>query len=106
MKKRQTIYSRVILIAACALLAGAVNAQVLRTGHPETYVVQRGDTLWDISARFLEDPWSWPEIWHVNEQVANPHLIYPGDVLRLIYVDGKPQLVLNRGEVKLSPQIR
>jgi len=106
MKKRQTICSRVILIAACALLAGAVNAQVLRTGHPETYVVQRGDTLWDISARFLEDPWLWPEIWHINEQVANPHLIYPGDVLRLIYVNGKPQLVLDRGEVKLSPQIR
>lgn len=61
-EKRQTICSRVILIAACALLAGAFNAQVLRTGHPETYVVQRGDTLWDISARFLEDPWLWPEI--------------------------------------------
>jgi len=106
MKKRQTIYGRVIAFTTCALLAVAVNAQELRTGHPETYVVQRGDTLWDISAQFLEDPWLWPEIWNINEQVTNPHLIYPGDVLRLIYVDGEPRLVLNRGEVRLSPQIR
>ena len=56
MKKIQTSYNRVILVAVCALLAGALNAQVLRTGQPETYVVQRGDTLWDISAHFLEDP--------------------------------------------------
>lgn len=106
MNKRQTIYSRFFACIACALIAGLVNAQTLRTGHPETYVVQQGDTLWDISARFLEDPWLWPEIWQINEQVANPHLIYPGDVLRLIYVDGQPRLVLNRGQVRLSPQIR
>lgn len=106
MNKRQTIYSRFFAFIACVLIAGLVNAQTLRTGHPETYVVQRGDTLWDISARFLEDPWLWPEIWQINEQVANPHLIYPGDVLRLIYVDGQPRLVVDRGQVRLSPQIR
>lgn len=106
MNKRQTIYSRFFAFTTCALIAGLVNAQTLRTGHPETYVVQRGDTLWDISARFLEDPWLWPEIWQINEQVANPHLIYPGDVLRLIYVDGQPRLVVDRGQVRLSPQIR
>lgn len=106
MNKRQTIYSRFFACIACALIAGLANAQTLRTGHPETYVVQQGDTLWDISARFLEDPWLWPEIWQINEQVANPHLIYPGDVLRLIYVDGQPRLVLDRGQVRLSPQIR
>ncbi len=74
---------------------------------PQRYVVQRGDTLWDISAKFLTDPWYWPEIWYVNPQVANPHLIYPGDVLSLIWVDGRPQLVLERGgAVRLSPRVR
>ena len=48
--------------------------------------------------RFLLSPWRWPEIWHVNPQIANPHLIYPGDVLELVYVDGKPQLRLRRGK--------
>jgi len=54
------------------------RAAELRNDHPERYTVQPGDTLWDISARFLEEPWNWPEIWSVNPQVDNPHLIYPG----------------------------
>jgi hypothetical protein len=74
---------------------------------PERYVVQPGDTLWDISAKFLTDPWYWPEIWYVNPQVANPHLIYPGDVLALTWVDGQPRLVLESGgPVRLSPRVR
>ncbi len=74
---------------------------------PDTYVVKKGDTLWDISAVFLRYPWYWPEIWYVNPQVANPHWIYPGDVLRLIYVDGKPRITIGTaGEVRLSPQVR
>lgn len=74
---------------------------------PERYVVQRGDTLWDISARFLSEPWYWPEIWYINPQVENPHLIYPGDELALIWVDGKPRLVLERsGATRLSPRVR
>lgn len=80
----------------------------LNPEHPDRYVVVKGDTLWDISAMFLKQPWYWPEIWYVNPQIENPHLIYPGDVLTLVYVDGKPQLRLERGtgSGRLSPQVR
>ena len=90
------------------LLAGQILATdvVLNPNHPDRYVVVKGDTLWDISALFLRDPWLWPEIWYVNPQIANPHLIYPGDILTLVYVNGKPQLRLSRGDLKLSPRIR
>jgi len=81
---------------------------VLNANHPQDYVVAKGDTLWDISARFLERPWLWPEIWQVNPQIANPHLIYPGDVISLSYINGKPVLTLSRGSTayKLSPEAR
>ncbi|HJU08226.1 MAG TPA: LysM domain-containing protein [Rhodanobacteraceae bacterium] len=68
-----------LLVTLAAYAAGAQ----LRADHPSTYVVKKGDTLWSISARFLKKPWLWPEIWDVNQQVYNPHLIYPGDVLQL-----------------------
>ncbi len=76
--------------------------------HPEEYVVQVGDTLWDIASLFLRDPWYWPEIWHINPQVDNPHLIYPGDILRLVYIDGQPKVVAERPERidRISPRIR
>lgn len=74
---------------------------------PDRYTVQKGDTLWDISAKFLTDPWYWPEIWHINPQVANPHLIYPGDVLALTWVDGQPRVsVETGGPIRLSPRVR
>jgi hypothetical protein len=85
------------------------NAIILRDDHPGRYTVQPGDTLWDISARFLNDPWLWPEVWHVNPEIQNPHLIYPGDSVELtIGADGRPQLKVSRGRqtIKLSPQIR
>jgi hypothetical protein len=87
-----------------------VPAPVIRETAPQRYVVQRGDTLWDISSTFLRDPWYWPEIWYVNPQIANPHLIYPGDVISLYYVDGRPRLMIDDGPrvraERLSPQIR
>lgn len=56
------------------------------------YVVQKGDTLWSISQKFLKDSWQWPEVWYVNPKVQNPHLIYPGDELVLYFVNGQPQI--------------
>jgi hypothetical protein len=74
---------------------------------PDRYIVQKGDTLWDLSGKFLTDPWYWPEIWHINPQVANPHLIYPGDELALTWVDGRPQVTIARGgDTRLSPRVR
>lgn len=82
---------------------------------PERYVVKKGDTLWDISTMFLKDPWLWPEIWYVNPQIRNPHLIYPGDVITLFWYEGRPHLRIEReGEIyqttlpieRLSPQVR
>jgi LysM domain len=94
----------------------ATGSQIPLTAEaPAEYTVKRGDTLWDISKLFLRDPWYWPEIWYVNTQIENPHRIYPGDLLKLVYVDGKPRLTLaQRGEPttgpsgtrKLQPQVR
>ncbi|MCQ9469275.1 LysM peptidoglycan-binding domain-containing protein [Pseudomonas alliivorans] len=100
------------LLALLLLTAsGLVQAQVqLREGHPQTYTVATGDTLWDISGKFLREPWKWREIWRANPQVRDPDLIYPGDTLSLSYVDGQPRVTLNRGEsrgtIKLSPRVR
>lgn len=89
---------------------------VLNPRHPDTYVVQTGDTLWDIASMFLRDPWVWPEIWQINPQVENPHLIFPGDVLSLAYLDdGRPVVQVERGPQaasasggfeRLSPRVR
>ena len=79
----------------------------LAEGHPNEYVVQVGDTLWDISATFLRDPWFWPEIWYVNPDIENPHLIYPGDVLGLVYIDGQRRITNVRASTyRMSPQAR
>ncbi len=106
---------RKFLISMClaGFLATASAAEVvLNPAHPQNYTVVRGDTLWDIAGRFLTHPWQWPDIWQVNPQIRNPHLIYPGDLISLTYQDGKPILSLTRGgafggrNVKLTPSVR
>lgn len=72
---------------------------------PTTYTVVQGDTLWDISAMYLDSPWLWPRLWQVNPSIDNPHLIYPGDRLSLIWRNGHPVLSLKPMK-KLSPKVR
>ncbi len=99
--------------AAAAPAAPAItdkSAPALRDKVPLRYVVKKGDTLWSISNHFLLNAWEWPEIWYVNGQVRNPHKIYPGDVLTLMVVNGRPQLVQepqpDLREDRMSPQVR
>ncbi|MCF7488591.1 LysM peptidoglycan-binding domain-containing protein [Vibrio sp. A2-1] len=95
----------------CASLSFAVMAEnseqplTIKQGAPEAYVVVKGDTLWDISAMYLDSPWLWPRLWQVNPEIENPHLIYPGDKLSLVWINGEPVLSL-KPVIKLSPKIR
>ena len=97
-----------VLVLSCLLAAPALaDVLTVREDAPVEHVVVPGDTLWDISAMFLRTPWRWPEIWKGNPQIKNPHLIYPGDIVRLVYVDGRPMLTVSGGrDIKLSPDVR
>jgi hypothetical protein len=80
---------------------------VMNRNAPDSYIVKRGDTLWGIAKVFLRDPWFWPEIWQVNPKIQNPHLIYPGDTLRLVYIQGRPTILLQRGDAaRVAPRVR
>jgi len=112
MKNINTLFSSAIFIIMLTTASFALAEEVaveLKPGHPQQYTVVKGDTLWDISGMFLKKPWYWPEIWHINPQIKNPHLIYPGDVLKLVYIDGKPYITRSKygkRTVRLSPETR
>jgi len=79
----------------------------LNKNAPKSYIVKKGDTLWDISGIFLKQPWLWPKLWRLNPDINNPHLIYPGDELRLVFDEkGQPMLVRGKPELKWSPRAR
>jgi LysM repeat protein len=94
------------------------NSVILAKDAPDKHVVVRGDTLWAISAKFLATPWKWPEVWQMNrDQIRNPHLIYPGDVVYLDKSGASPRLRLGKavgangdaqsiGPNKLEPLVR
>jgi len=109
-----------MIAAAFLSLSAWAQESLLKPGHPDEYTVKKGDTLWDISGVFLSAPWKWPEIWHANPQIENPHLIFPGDLIHLVYIDGQARLTSERtlrlvpggggnginADAKLSPSIR
>jgi hypothetical protein len=99
-----------LLLMFCLPMSVQADEIRLNEGAPEVYLVREGDTLWGIASMFLEAPWQWPEIWDVNPQVDNPHLIFPGDEIYLVWVDGRPRLRVRRGAasrtVKLTPRMR
>lgn len=85
-----------LYMVICAIPLASADTLRLKSNAPEQYVVKKGDTLWDISSIYLQSPWKWPQLWGMNSQIENPHLIYPGDELRLVYnKDGQPMLLRN-----------
>src|SRR5215217_6330475 len=97
-----------IILCSYAAAASAATTSDLTVDAPDRYVVVPGDTLWGISKRYLKDPWKWPDLWKANqEQIRNPHRIYPGDVLVLDRTAEDMRLRLVRAEtLKLTPEIR
>jgi hypothetical protein len=103
----KTIISLMLLLTP---VSGALAAAAtpIKDNAPDRYVVVEGDTLWSIAGRFLQNPWQWPEIWKMNqEQIRNPHRIYPGDVVVLDRSAHEARLRLVKLEtVKRQPQVR
>jgi len=111
---RKPIITLLVLSSLLSWGALAEEEAQIKEGAPDRYVVEKGDTLWGISGKFLSEPWRWPEIWQLNkDQIKNPHRIYPGDVVVLDHVDGKPRLKVvksqkynGRDVVVMSPAAR
>lgn len=102
------IISALLLAVSTTTAFAQTSAPELADNAPDSHVVVRGDTLWDISAKFLKQPWRWPEIWNLNRaQIHNPHLIYPGQVVYLDRSGGSPHLRLGTpvGTSKVEPRI-
>ncbi len=108
MYKKNLLRNIITLLAlACLSISAFADEIKLKKNHPHRHVVVKGDTLWDISGKFLQNPWLWPKVWRMNrDQIKNPHLIYPGDVVVLDTSGKYPQLKLLRETVTLEPGAR
>ena len=87
-----------LILSLTFSLSSSADVVKFNSSHPDKHIVVKGDTLWGISAKFLRDPWLWPNVWKHNGQIKNPHLIYPGDVISFCFVDGKPMLCVDSGK--------
>lgn len=129
-KRNANPMNRFLKLISLAVLLGPVlataagdsaKAPAIKPEAPSSYVVQKGDTLWGLAGKFLQEPWYWPEIWYLNPEVKNPHRIYPGDTLKLVYIGAngaivasgdltggeRAQVRVERGNtVHLTPQMR
>jgi len=95
-----------LILAAVAACSVAQEKLQLVDNPPDRHIVVPGDTLWGISAKFLKEPWRWPEVWRMNkEQIKNPHRIYPGDIVVLDLSSGTPRLSIAKSHNKLQPQV-
>ncbi|MCF6203766.1 MAG: LysM peptidoglycan-binding domain-containing protein [Methylococcaceae bacterium] len=97
------------ILISLSLSANSLAQNIkIKANHPDQYTVVKGDTLWDISGKFLENPWQWPNLWDNNPHIKNPHLIYPGNTLYFSIVDGKPRISFSRNldNSTLKPRMR
>ncbi|WP_049844569.1 LysM peptidoglycan-binding domain-containing protein [Vibrio sp. VPAP30] len=93
-----------MLLTVGNLVSGQAEPLSIKPDAPDIYTVMKEDTLWDISALYLDSPWKWPLLWQINSNIANPDLIYPGDQLALLWREGHPTLSL-KSVVRLAPSI-
>lgn len=98
----------ILLTCWVTVAVSTADELTINDNVPDQYVVVKGDTLWDIAEMFLKDPWKWQDIWYINPQVENPHLIYPGDIIGLVMIDGEQRFtIINRGDaantIKINP---
>jgi hypothetical protein len=101
---RKIICSLLVALSSVTAFAQPDRAPAIASDAPDRHVVKPGDTLWGIAGLFLKEPWRWPEVWRMNrEQIRNPHLIYPGQIVYLEDFNGSPRLRVGQ-PIKLSPK--
>ncbi|MEQ8952604.1 MAG: LysM peptidoglycan-binding domain-containing protein [Gammaproteobacteria bacterium] len=107
---KQILVALALGFSALLISPTAISQQALLLNeYPDSYVVQEGDSLWNIASQFLRDPQRWPEVWQADEYLDNSDFIYPGDTLRMTFVGGSPRILVQRGDrtvEQISPQMR